>query len=136
MSINTDPIFAGTITTMGIGLTPGHSTTVTDLGTAGSHGVEIEKLMGANNDESNDADIRVWTQLSGGSSILLGCVTLPAGCGFSPSVDNVDILSEIHGGDRILLAEGEKIQVSARAAVAASKTAYVRAQGGTYVKET
>ena len=137
MAANTDPIFVdGAInttanTSIGTTILPADTTDVKDVVSGATDGTLIYDLV-ASTDETVARDLTVYLH-DGAVSWPLGEVTVGIGA-TSVSLLNTDDIPSLDKRDdgAILLANGQKLQVSSDDAVTEDKTIWVVALGGNF----
>lgn len=141
MAVNTEPIFVGSPlstsanTQFADTILPADTTDVIDIVNGATDGTLIQDLI-AVSDDTSAVELLIYLY-DGGASRIIGNVNVPAASGTSVGAASVSLLNVTNipslnkrDDGAILLASGQKLQVSCAAAITAAKQVTVTALGG------
>lgn len=141
MAVNTEPIFVGSPlnntanTQFADTIVPADTTDVMDIVNGATDGTLVQDLI-ATTDDTSDVEVLIYLY-DGGVSRQIGQVNVPAGSGTAVATASVSLLNVTNipslnkrDDGALLLASGQKLQVSASATITAAKVLTVTALGG------
>ena len=132
-------IFAQSIKTSGLQLTPAHTTALQTLFTAGANGSRIDNIFVSSTD-SSAKDLQFVLTISS-VDYIIGMLPIPANSGNSNSLPIVNVLghaqfaalnSDLNGNKYLFIPAGAILKVKAGSTITTAKVINVIAQCGDY----